>query len=51
MNAHPHSNSDGTLFLIHNGIIENFQVLKKGLIKLGYKFKSETDSEVIVHLN
>ncbi len=50
MNAHPHSNNDGTLFLIHNGIIENFQVLKKGLINLGYKFKSETDSEVIVHL-
>jgi len=50
MNAHPHSNNDGTLFLIHNGIIENFQVLKKGLLKLGYQFKSETDSEVIVHL-
>ncbi len=50
MNAHPHSNNDGTLFLIHNGIIENFHVLKKGLLKLGYQFKSETDSEVIVHL-
>lgn len=50
INAHPHSNNDGTLFLIHNGIIENFQVLKKGLLKLGYQFKSETDSEVIVHL-
>lgn len=50
MNAHPHSNNDGTLFLIHNGIIENYQVLKKGLISFGYKFKSDTDSEVIVHL-
>ena len=50
INAHPHSNEDNTIFLIHNGIIENFQVLKKGLINLGYKFKSETDSEVLVHL-
>lgn len=50
MNAHPHLNNDGTLFLIHNGIIENFQVLKKGLLKSGYKFNSDTDSEVVVHL-
>ncbi len=50
LNAHPHANNDGTLFLIHNGIIENYQVLKKGLLKLGYKFNSETDSEVLVHL-
>jgi glutamine---fructose-6-phosphate transaminase (isomerizing) len=50
INAHPHSNEDNTIFLIHNGIIENFQVLKKGLINLGYKFRSETDSEVLVHL-
>ena len=50
INAHPHSNEDNTIFIIHNGIIENFQVLKKGLINLGYKFKSETDSEVLVHL-
>lgn len=49
-NAHPHVNNDGTLFLIHNGIIENFQVIKKGLLKSGYKFNSETDSEVLVHL-
>lgn len=49
-NAHPHSNQDGTLFLIHNGIIENYQVIKKILINSGYKFKSETDSEVLVHL-
>ncbi len=49
-NAHPHANSDGTLFIIHNGIIENFQPLKKSLQKLGYKFLSDTDSEVLVHL-
>lgn len=49
-NAHPHTNSDETLFLIHNGIIENYQVLKKGLMNIGYKFNSETDSEVVVHL-
>ncbi len=50
LNAHPHSNEDNTIFLIHNGIIENYQVLKKGLINFGYSFKSETDSEVLVHL-
>ena len=50
INAHPHSNEDNTIFIIHNGIIENYQVLKKGLIGFGYKFVSETDSEVLVHL-
>ena len=50
INAHPHSNEDNSIFLIHNGIIENYQVLKKGLMSFGYKFKSETDSEVLVHL-
>lgn len=50
INAHPHSNEENTIFLIHNGIIENYQVLKKGLIGFGYKFLSETDSEVLVHL-
>jgi len=49
-NAHPHTNKDNTLFIIHNGIIENFQVLKNGLISLGYKFESDTDSEVFAHL-
>jgi glucosamine--fructose-6-phosphate aminotransferase (isomerizing) len=49
-NAHPHTNQQKTLFIIHNGIIENFQVLKNGLISLGYKFESETDSEVFAHL-
>jgi len=50
LNAHPHSNGDKTLFLIHNGIIENYQTIKKSLIKNGYKFLSETDSEVLPHL-
>lgn len=50
LNAHPHTNLDKTLFIIHNGIIENFQVLKNGLISLGYKFDSDTDSEVFAHL-
>jgi glutamine---fructose-6-phosphate transaminase (isomerizing) len=50
INAHPHTNEDGSIFLIHNGIIENYQVLKKGLMGFGYKFVSETDSEVLVHL-
>ncbi len=50
INAHPHSNTAQNLFLIHNGIIENYQSLKSGLIKMGYKFRSDTDSEVLPHL-
>ncbi len=50
INAHPHFNSDKTLYVIHNGIIENYQTLKAGLKKLGYKFLTETDSEVLPHL-
>lgn len=50
LNAHPHTNRDKTLFIIHNGIIENFQVLKNALVSLGYKFDSDTDSEVFAHL-
>ncbi|MCB9209749.1 MAG: glutamine--fructose-6-phosphate transaminase (isomerizing) [Ignavibacteriales bacterium] len=50
INAHPHSNKEGTILLIHNGIIENFNVLKKALIKEGYEFYSETDTEVLVNL-
>lgn len=49
-NAHPHTNKQKTLFIIHNGIIENFQTLKNNLIALGYKFESDTDSEVFAHL-
>ncbi|MCH7963573.1 MAG: glutamine--fructose-6-phosphate transaminase (isomerizing) [Bacteroidetes bacterium] len=50
INAHPHSNLSNTLFLIHNGIIENYRVIKKELENQGYHFKSDTDSEVLVHL-
>ncbi len=49
MNAHPHCSSD-SIALVHNGIIENYLVLKDGLIKNGYEFITETDTEVIVHL-
>ena len=49
-NAHPHSSGDGRIILIHNGIIENFNTLKKELLKEGFNFKSETDTEVLVHL-
>ena len=50
VNAHPHLSMDGDLTLVHNGIIENYDVLKKELIKKGYVFQSETDTEVLVHL-
>ena len=49
-NAHPHFNTDKTLCVIHNGIIENYQTLRTGLKKLGYEFLTETDSEVLPHL-
>ncbi|RMF10166.1 MAG: glutamine--fructose-6-phosphate transaminase (isomerizing) [Candidatus Neomarinimicrobiota bacterium] len=49
-NAHPHVNGDGTTALIHNGIVENYQVLKHQLQKKGITFRTETDSEVLVHL-
>ncbi len=50
INAHPHVNDDNTFALVHNGIIENHFQLKKELIKIGYEFKTETDTEVMVHL-
>ncbi len=49
-NAHPHFNSDASIAVVHNGIIENYQKLKKKLEARGYKFVSETDTEVIAHL-
>ncbi len=49
-NSHPHPNADHTIAVVHNGIIENYQTLKSSLIRKGYKFLSETDTEVIVHL-
>ncbi|HOO78030.1 MAG TPA: glutamine--fructose-6-phosphate transaminase (isomerizing) [bacterium] len=49
-NAHPHTGQSGKLFLVHNGIIENFQTLKDELLELGHVFLSETDTEVLAHL-
>ncbi|MGN6179856.1 MAG: glutamine--fructose-6-phosphate transaminase (isomerizing) [Mucilaginibacter sp.] len=49
-NAHPHSSGDNRLHLVHNGIIENYLMLKEKLIIKGHVFKSDTDSEVLVHL-
>ncbi|SDK78740.1 glucosamine--fructose-6-phosphate aminotransferase (isomerizing) [Catalinimonas alkaloidigena] len=50
INAHPHVSQSGKIALIHNGIIENYSALRKELTSLGHTFKSETDSEVFVHL-
>ena len=50
INAHPHDNQDGTIAVVHNGIIENYQQLKQRLINRGYKFVSDTDTEVLVQL-
>ncbi|MSY65287.1 MAG: glutamine--fructose-6-phosphate aminotransferase, partial [Actinobacteria bacterium] len=49
-NAHPHLDNEGKLALIHNGIIENYVELRAELEKRGHKFKSETDTESVVHL-
>ena len=50
INAHPHVNEKETIAVVHNGIIENYMQLKKELIEKGYKFNSDTDTEVVVHL-
>lgn len=50
VNAHPHYSESETLALIHNGIIENYSVLKAALIENGYTFKSSTDTEVLIQL-
>ena len=50
INAHPHISEDGKIALVHNGIIENYAILKEELIKRGHSFKSETDTEVLIHL-
>lgn len=51
VNAHPHSNEDNTVTVVHNGIIENYVELREMLInEYGVHFKSETDTEVIAHL-
>jgi len=49
-NAHPHSDCGGKVAVVHNGIIENNQQLRQELIKMGHKFTSETDTELIPHL-
>jgi glucosamine--fructose-6-phosphate aminotransferase (isomerizing) len=49
-NAHPHFDCRKEFFVVHNGIIENYQILKERLIKEGHKFNSETDTEVLCHL-
>ena len=50
VNSHPHYSNSGNLVIIHNGIIENYESLKKELLKRGYTFKSDTDTEVLVNL-
>ncbi|MBQ7247703.1 MAG: glutamine--fructose-6-phosphate transaminase (isomerizing) [Lachnospiraceae bacterium] len=49
-NAHPHLSNDGRFAIVHNGIIENYALLREELIEKGYHFESETDTEVVVHL-
>ncbi|GAA4294958.1 glutamine--fructose-6-phosphate transaminase (isomerizing) [Aestuariibaculum suncheonense] len=50
VNSHPHLSNSGNLAIIHNGIIENYESLKKELISRGYTFKSDTDTEVLINL-
>ena len=50
LNAHPHASDDENVVAVHNGIIENYQELKEKLVKAGYSFKSQTDTEVAVKL-
>ena len=50
VNAHPHFNEQGTIAVVHNGIIENYLQLRKFLKEKGYNFQSETDTEVLAHL-
>lgn len=50
VNSHPHYSNSGNLAIVHNGIIENYEPLKKELIKRGYTFHSDTDTEVLVNL-
>src|SRR5712691_3573403 len=49
-NAHPHRDCHGTVVVVHNGIIENYEELKKQLETEGHRFRTETDTEVIAHL-
>ena len=49
-NSHPHTSQSGDLVIVHNGIIENYDTLKKALSSRGYSFQSDTDTEVLVNL-
>ena len=49
-NSHPHYNAEETIAVVHNGIIENYLPLKEKMISKGYKFVSDTDTEVLAHL-
>ena len=50
INAHPHTDCSGEIAIVHNGIIENYKLLRERLIELGHTFVSETDTEIIAHL-
>jgi glucosamine--fructose-6-phosphate aminotransferase (isomerizing) len=50
VNSHPHESEDGNMAIIHNGIIENYGALREELTKRGHVFKSDTDTEVLIHL-
>lgn len=50
INSHPHTSQSGNLVIVHNGIIENYDTIKKALIKRGYVFKTDTDTEVLINL-
>ena len=50
VNAHPHVSQSGSIALIHNGIIENYATIKEALLERGHVFKSDTDTEVLIHL-
>src|SRR3989344_2543260 len=49
-NSHPHFSCDKKIYLVHNGIVENFRELKSELLKKGHRLTSDTDTEVIAHL-
>ena len=50
LNSHPHTDEEGSIAVVHNGIIENYDQIKARLISEGHEFKSDTDTEVIPHL-
>jgi glucosamine--fructose-6-phosphate aminotransferase (isomerizing) len=50
LNAHPHTDDKGEIALVHNGIIENYRTLREFLIRQGFDIKTETDTEILVHL-